>query len=617
MKKVNFLIKLHLLLLMSNLYPSQISAQSMDPGLPPPMQEVVANRIDMMSGTLVYQQTDLSLGQIDSANYMQLDRTYRSTSDPYIGFSSFGPWEHNFKIYLIADGYIDYSVIIGQKRYSFGLSGYGTKPDGSPDYENLLYTDLGEMGNTLVKIGSHWVFTSRDGMIATFDTGMICSEEVFCFLGTKLEAANGTKVYLHYDSAGRSQQQIQYAMDVKRLKWAVNSFGYGFNFTYLSESSITGVANKSTMTVGSINGVRTTCPANPGSCTASNLSTATYQYETRTINIGNPPFSYYNLTNVNLGGKLRRYSYDTQYGGLKSVYHGTNNINPEFTVEYEASPWAITPAPGPMLTVSKMTDSSGFSTSYTWVPLSPPGTLPYGDAMYKSTNALGATTTYQTTPKVRQGRPEIWVLKEVVGSDGGVTSLEYDQHLRATKIRYPEGNSQVVSYDNRGNVLTSTLKAKPTLPAPDISQSASYPLACVLTNIRICNKPQYIVDGQGVRTNFSWSEISGGMEIQIRGLGASGNCLLPEGVCPQITQTFSPKTMPDGSTAYFLGSKSERIDATSSVTETFEYQSIRNFALNKHSIDSGSTILVTCFSHDEVGNVVSKYLPNTDLNICP
>lgn len=133
-------------------------AQAVNPGLQPPVLEAVENGVDMLSGTLAFQQTDLQLGQQDSPNFMQLNRTYRSSVSSATGYASFGSWEHNYKLYIIdaSEGSHEFDVVIGQQSYSFRSDGGG------------IYTNLKGDGGKLTLTGSIWTFTASDGSVVTF-----------------------------------------------------------------------------------------------------------------------------------------------------------------------------------------------------------------------------------------------------------------------------------------------------------------------------------------------------------------------------------------------------------------------------------------------------------------
>ncbi|WP_204349817.1 hypothetical protein, partial [Klebsiella pneumoniae] len=65
----------------------------------------------------------------------------------------------------------------------------------------------------------------------------------------------------------------------------------------------------------------------------------------------------------------------------------------------------------------------------------------------------------------------------------------------------PEGNGGTYSYDTRGNLVTKKIRAKPGSGLADIASSASFPATCA--NPVSCNKPDYVIDANGKRTDYT------------------------------------------------------------------------------------------------------------------
>lgn len=568
-------------------------AQGFNTGLQAPVQEIVENNVDMVSGMLVYKQTDLSIGQADSSNYMRLDRIYRSLATSGTGWASFGPWEHNYKFYIIditGESFNDFDVVIGQESHSFRLNSDGT------------YANLKRDGGTLVSNGSIWTFTSNIGDTATFDGSIPCSYVGYCAYATKVERRDGVKIYLNYGPAGSLYSGDR--LIVNRLKSVTNSFGYGFNFTYLDEGTAS-LVNQSRLTVASIDSVKSTCPSAPTSCAATILATASYQY-------GTSGTSYMALTSVSGAGLSRRYAYDPNYGGLlRSAFQTSYPTIPEFTVEYAPPPWGY--GRGPLTaSVSKKTDSSGFATNYTWefgtgIPIA-----------HKAVNPLGGTIKYEIAEvPLSADRSATWLAHKITDSNNGLKVLEYDEYLRPTSIQYPEGNTKTVTYDDRGNVLSATLTPKSSSTAPNIVSHAIFPSLCTTTTTKTCNRPTYEIDADGHRKNYSWFSSNGELNTETDGLDSSGNCAISGGVCPQTSQVYSQFTAQDGSAVYLIVSKTKRIDATSATTQLIDYRSTQAYAVGRTVDDYGGANLTSCNSYDSVGNNISKTLPNAGLAVCP
>jgi YD repeat-containing protein len=575
-------------------------------GLQAPVQEIIENGVDMISGSLVLSQTDLTLGQDNSPNKMEISRTYRSSSTSGTGWGSFDQWEHNYKVYAInpidpsGGTFRDVDVVVGQETHSFS-SGYVNFINSAPTPG--VYVNLKGDGSTLTVSGAGssavLTFTSRDGDVITFPENLVCSYVTNCAYASKIEQANGAKTYFSYGPAG--SLYANGSLPVTRLKWVTNSFGYGFKFMYVDEGT-TSITNKSRLTVSNVYGIKTTCPSSPESCSGTVLSSASYQYQSANSL----------LRGVNAAGLLRSYTYDPTYGILRSSFQASYPNSPEFIVEWAPPPWGYGQGPNNPV-VTKKTDSLGFATTYSWTGSTSTGLT------HIATNALGGSFSYKILDPGSQtpDRSSPWLLSQVTDPSAGVTASTYDQYERLTGIQYPEGNSVTVGYDDRGNVLSSTLAAKPSAPASSITQSASFPTSCTAATIRTCNKPLYVINGNQYRTNYSWSATSGGLEVQLSGLDVNGNCVVSGGTCPQITNTYSSFPAQDGSSVYLLTSKATRINAATSTINVFGYSSSRQYAMNKMIADYNGSGLVTCYQYDDLGNNISKTLPRGGQTTCP
>jgi RHS repeat-associated protein len=95
---------------------------------------------------------------------------------------------------------------------------------------------------------------------------------------------------------------------------------------------------------------------------------------------------------------------------------------------------------------------------------------------------------------------------------------------------YPEENAQWFSRDGRGNVIEKRIAAKPGSGYADVVSTASYPASC--TNRKTCNRPDYVIDAKGNRTDFTWDTNHGGILTETRPAA-------PNGVRPQKRYTYT------------------------------------------------------------------------------
>ncbi|MGN6424381.1 MAG: RHS repeat-associated core domain-containing protein [Asticcacaulis sp.] len=97
---------------------------------------------------------------------------------------------------------------------------------------------------------------------------------------------------------------------------------------------------------------------------------------------------------------------------------------------------------------------------------------------------------------------------------GRTTKYAYDSNGRVTQVIAPDatwsgstptGGYTQYSYDSRGNI--TTISVFPKGGGTPLTQTASYPTTC--SNVKTCNKPDYVVDENGVRTDFTYDGNSG------------------------------------------------------------------------------------------------------------
>lgn len=118
------------------------------------------------------------------------------------------------------------------------------------------------------------------------------------------------------------------------------------------------------------------------------------------------------------------------------------------------------------------------------------------------TNALSQVTTIVSNMTI--GRPT-----SVTNALSQTTGYQYDGDGRLTEISYPEGNKTVFAYDARGNVTSTTAKAKTGSGLADIATSASYSSSCF--NPVTCNSPEWTRDAKGNQTDYTYDSTHGGV----------------------------------------------------------------------------------------------------------
>lgn len=221
---------------------------------------------------------------------------------------------------------------------------------------------------------------------------------------------------------------------------------------------------------------------------------------------------------------------------------------------------------------------------------------------------------------------------------GRTSKKIYDAAGRVIREINPEGDAVEYQYDVRSNrtrecriakgrVDWTTLNivteqaAQCNTALGDLVQTTVYvegPAVWACANAKICNRPAYVIDANGNRTDYSWSATHGQLLTETTGLNSSDVCALSGGVCPTTTYGYTAFTGTDGAIFYLLTSKQEKIDATATRTTTWGYNgAAAKFTLKEQVVDSGGLSLRTCFKFDATGNLISKTEPRANLASCP
>jgi RHS repeat-associated protein len=124
-------------------------------------------------------------------------------------------------------------------------------------------------------------------------------------------------------------------------------------------------------------------------------------------------------------------------------------------------------------------------------------------------------------------------------------------------ITKPENDMFDYGYDARRNLTQTLLRAK-TGPAT-ISATASFPATCTTATYKTCNKPDYTIDANGNRTDYTYYPHGAVHTITL-----PPDKVGPTGVRPQIRHTYVQKSARYKSSAssYVLGSAIWVLDTT-------------------------------------------------------
>ena len=135
--------------------------------------------------------------------------------------------------------------------------------------------------------------------------------------------------------------------------------------------------------------------------------------------------------------------------------------------------------------------NDGEVTNYSW------GTVGT-DTTVTVTDNDGTDAVVVTDPAV--GRPV-----SVTNASGNPVTYEYYPSGLLKKVTLPEGNYIYYDRDDRGNAFGVYHVPKDPLVDPTITTLADYDTTC--TDTVTCNKPNYIIDPNGNRTDYTLSLI--------------------------------------------------------------------------------------------------------------
>ena len=209
------------------------------------------------------------------------------------------------------------------------------------------------------------------------------------------------------------------------------------------------------------------------------------------------------------------------------------------------------------------------------------------------------------------------------------TYYAYDAGDRLTRVTYPEQNYVQFTYDARGNIYSQLTVPKPGNGATQ-SQSAGYETGCV--NQKTCNRPQYVIDANGNRTDFTYGPVTNGTTM-----GWNSNVLWPtafgEGkpiaitspaptsgaVRPQVRNEYSGGLLIRSSVCKTLSSCAGTSDE---VVTTYNYggtQGTTNllYGITVTSTGQTPTSITTCYGYDDQGRRISETPPLAGIASCP
>ena len=210
------------------------------------------------------------------------------------------------------------------------------------------------------------------------------------------------------------------------------------------------------------------------------------------------------------------------------------------------------------------------------------------------------------------------VLRSIIGVGAGASETvnAYDSYNRKIRSRSPMGQIEETAYDTRDNaiqtcLIPNTVTRSCSKESGDLVTSASYSedvnvWPCV--DPVLCNRMTSSTDARGKLTQYGWNTGTGELSWILQPAD-------PDGDQPRIDLGYSSYAGVGGGSFRLLTSKTEAVNASTTLVTTYDYDTANKFVLKEAVVDSGGLALKTCFKHDKVGNLVAVTDPRA--TACP
>jgi RHS repeat-associated protein len=181
------------------------------------------------------------------------------------------------------------------------------------------------------------------------------------------------------------------------------------------------------------------------------------------------------------------------------------------------------------------------------------------------------------------------------------TAYAYGNDYRLTGATLPAGNGLSYQYDDRGNLIRASRCADSACGTSQVVYQAGYDAVC--SNTATCNKPNWVKDGNGNQTDYTYDPVHGGVLTATLPADSSG-------VRPQTRYTYTPFDTGNG-VLYRLTRTSECVSgsacsgtAAETVTTTTYWGTTFLPATVTRAAGDGSVSTSTTHSYDDAGRPI-------------
>ncbi len=590
------------------LLPLAAFAQSSDGPEPPRLDTTSETGVSYGSGSFSYNEIDLKIGTGDFPQALTLNRTYNSAAKPtsYDGLPMRG-WSSNLGGYIYGielpplfplppefchNEATQHSLAVGNRSIAFRQTGCNSQ-DATGPFEAM---DSYEQWGTLQAISStKHIYIDKAGNELTF--------------------SNLSGFRLLTDWVAPDGTHLEYTYVNQRLKSVFSNRGWAILFDISSSRWAKG-------------------------CTVNRAET--YVAQTSNCPLGAPSvtFGYTGdqLTSVtDSTSKTTTYQYNAQ-GNLSCVKeHGQSNckISNTYGACTRSPKYSYEPAHmNANQQVRSQTTAEGETYQYSF-PVSRECPDPHPLKRYETDDVTVTTSVGSYRVRINAANLPIEFEDEL----GRVRKWEYaslnyfEEPVGLVAFEWPEGDGQQITRDTRGNITEQRFRAKPMSGLADRIWQTSYLDNCTSSNRKICNQPNYMIDANGNRTDFTYDPVHGGM------LTATGPAV--NGIRPQTRYTYAQRY------AWIKNSSGGYVRAASPIWVLTQKSSCQTTAvlgagcvggvadevktLYDYGPDSGPNNLLrrgmaavadgqtlrSCYTYDANGRQTSETPPRANLSACP
>ena len=631
-----------------------VHAQSMSAYLPPQISSTDDNYVDLISGGVTIPQSIASAGPpgaggIDEQVYVsggKMGPTADYFAQQVGGYFMSPSAELKFKWHMPvsfetiqSDGttYLTRAhVSVGGKRLDFNVTsgGAGNYP--------VFVADSTCLGNTLVVNADDVSFTltMKDGTSATLLTGGPqggWGTQIYPYIGvfgvyvTAVRHPDGRTESIYYKSTFKPDGSTEFS---HRLQGVISNLGWMIKYNYEGGSGQGWLPDS----VSSLNLATANCDPMSDSCASVGGAVKTslqYTYGATDSNGYGANMSQLLVTGPS--GETTRYSFTYSFGpqangisgnyGIISSVKPATSANDQYFFQYSPVQYSSLQDASDMPKVNTVT-KGGSVWTYAFTDDQP---MPY--TTVRTTTITGpdsSTATYRASPSGPLAR-----IKSVTDALSRNRIIAYDEGTSpystflVTSVTNPGGGKTAYTYDARGNI--TSVVVSPAIGSNLSPQvwTAGYDASCA--NALTCNKPNYEIDPNGNRTDYTYNP-SNGMIATVASPAATAGAVRPTrrytyaqmsayffngagGIAASSPVWVNTAVSTCRTQATCAGTSDETVVSTEYGPQNTAVPN--NLQPRSTVVSSGGVQRRTCFAYDPKGNLLSQTAPNAALSTCP